>query len=124
MRENPTTLRNQEDIIGKIANGEFKKEVMDRVLDKEAKKAARDKKYGLASKSGRGGVALSDEQTSGDGGISPGAGGRAKGFDKQSLKNMGKKSPTASGKFRKAGSSYFRKKLKAQMTSEFSDGRN
>lgn len=144
LRENPTTnLRNQEDVIAKIANGQYNSAEMNKVLDKDAKKAARDKKYGLASSSGR--CKNVEEKSSslsssrkkkevndelkeiGNNAINS----STSSIKKQPLRKMGakgkgssKKELTASGKFRNAaGGSYFRKKLKNQMTSEFSDGR-
>ena len=115
LRENPTTLRNQEDIIAKIANGEFACAMVNQNMGKESKKIARDRKYGLAASVDRTRDGLSySSKNSG-----------CHDTGKQALRKMSKKSKvlTASGKFRKAGSSYFRKKLKAQTTSEFSDGR-
>ena len=153
LRENPAALRNKDDIIAKISNGEYSCEKMSRTLDKDEKKALRDKKYGLAVNSGRK-RSSKDIKEDNDRGrrkqpISDSSNGsvplvakpnvstslssslpahlqnipphESSNKEKQALRKMSKTTvPTVSGKFRKAGSSYFKKKMKKQMISEFS----
>ena len=152
LRENPAALRNQEDIIAKISNGEYSQEKMTMVLDKVEKKAIRDKKYGLAAKNGKkNGSDGAKKSSSKSSSLSNHTNKRTsfveakpnvstslssslpahlqnlsstsnKGYsEKQALRKMSKKAtPTVSGKFRNAGGSYFKKRLKSQMISEFS----
>ena len=131
LRESPSGLRNEEDIIAKIANGEFSKESMSRVMDKESKRTARDEKFKLGSsrktrdKKQRNRGLLSDNvsvesRKIGEDDKNSSSKPLARRIDLQPLRKMGKGKLTASGKFRKSNGGYFKKKLREQQISEFS----
>jgi len=110
LRESPKALHNKEDIMAKIFNGAFSD--ANSAQNKKLTRKDRDEKYALSN------------QRSGSGGGGGGGGGSKKkqGKDKQKSRKMGSSSSSApSGKFRKAGGGYFRKKLRAQTQSEFAN---
>jgi hypothetical protein len=121
LRENPKSIRAEEDVIGKIFNGEYSAANVDNSKDSEKKR--RDDKYALARLAkkdpNKRNTSKEDEGCSSSGEV-----GRIKkkAGDKQVIRKMSSKSLgglTVSGKFRKAKDGYFRKKLKEQSTSEF-----
>jgi len=107
LRESPKALHNKEDIMAKIFNGAFSD--ANSAQNKKLTRKDRDEKY-----------ALSNQRSSGGG--SGGGNKKKQGKDKQKSRKMGSSSSSApSGKFRKAGGGYFRKKLRAQTQSEFAN---
>ncbi len=107
LRDNPKSIKSEEDVIGKIINGEYS---MHNVkynkpeLSRDEKKKLRDEKYSLTATSGKKRKATARRDSN---------------ENRQKLRKMSTSSLSASGKFRKSDG-YFRKKLKEQSTSEFS----
>lgn len=136
LRESPSGLRNEEDIIAKIANGEFSKRSVSRSTDKQAKREARDEKFKLGNKRKPKDTKrhLSLKEGDDDGSNCTSSASKTDDYDQslnekptirskselQPLRKMGKTKLKASGNFRKSGGGYFRKKLREQQTSEFS----
>ena len=99
LRDNPKSIKSEEDVIGKIINGDYSMHNVkyNKVeLSKDEKKKLRDEKYSLAATSGKKRKATTR---------------RDSGESRQKLRKMSTSSLSASGKFRKSDG-YFRKKLK------------
>jgi len=150
LRESPKALRNSDDVIGKIFNGVYSVKsaaAVEKLSSKDAK-AIRDAKYGLSANAKNGKKKDDKKRSTTVTGPTPGflTAHLKKGGDRQKLRKMGSSGSTSgntnsvggpsggsgninstggstqlkpSGKFRQT-TGYFRKKLRAQVTSEFS----
>lgn len=108
LRDNPKSVRSDDDIMGKIFNGEFAEALLN---DKKYRQEKRDEKYSL-SKKGK----TNDNDSS-----KPCSKPTAIRLDKNERTKTRKfgKALTQSGNFRKSDG-YFKKKAKKQSASEFS----
>jgi len=122
LRESPKALRNHDDIIGKIFNGNFSAEALGKIIgtSAQAKKLARDAKYSLSKPKAKAPVVEISAASPADRQKQRLKLVKTQARDKQKLRKMGSSSHlSASGKFRKSDGGYFRKKLRETAKQEF-----
>ena len=106
LRDNPKSVRSDDDVMGKIFNGEFAEALLN---DKKYRQEKRDEKYSLSKKG------IKSNESGGEGKPSM---IRLDKNERTKTRKFGK-SLTSSGKFRKSDG-YFKKKNKKMSASEFS----